>query len=495
MVKNSQQIEEWNRNADVVVVGFGAAGATAAITAHDAGANVLILEKAPEGDEGGNSRVSGQGWLTPKPVDKAVAYFNALCGHYTVPQKMVRVWAEEMGKNTEWVASIGGNPVSSHMAGTVAEFPELPGSECVAIYHEGGREGPRNLWKLLKSSIEERRIEILYATPGRELIQDCQSGEIRGITASRGDKSIDIKANRAVILTCGGFQNNQEMARDFLSNIPYCHPLGTPYNTGDGIKMALEVGADLWHMANMAGPRCGMKVPESDAAIDLRPLHFSKDVPGGMIVVGRDGTRFKDEKMRLTHGKMKVNGEWVQAPTPCPMFMIFDHEMFSAGPLYDETMNGWNQTHGVLDWSDDNREELAKGWIIEAATIAELAAEIELDSSTLEDTVEKWNTSCATGEDPEFGRTRMLSPIEEEPFYAIELSPMPINTQGGPRRNERSQIVRPDGSPIERLYSAGELGSIYSHVYQGCGNLGECLAFGRIAGRNAANELAWSEPI
>ena len=85
----------------------------------------------------------------------------------------------------------------------------------------------------------------------------------------------------------------------------------------------------------------------------------------------------------------------------------------------------------------------------------------------------------------------MLNPIAEAPFYAIEMSPSMLNTQGGPRRNENAQIVRPGGAPIPRLYSAGELGSIYSYLYQGTGNIGECLAFGRIAGRNAAAEQAW----
>jgi predicted oxidoreductase len=80
------------------------------------------------------------------------------------------------------------------------------------------------------------------------------------------------------------------------------------------------------------------------------------------------------------------------------------------------------------------------------------------------------------------------------PYYAIELSPSMLNTQGGPRRNERGQILRPDGTPIPRLYSAGELGSIYSYLYQGTGNIGECLAFGRISARNAVAEEAWVEP-
>ena len=103
----------------------------------------------------------------------------------------------------------------------------------------------------------------------------------------------------------------------------------------------------------------------------------------------------------------------------------------------------------------------------------------------------RWNRACDAGHDGEFGRTLMLEPIAVGPFYAVELSPSMLNTQGGPRRNEKAQIVRPDGTPIPRLYSAGELGSIYSYLYQGTGNIGECLAFGRIAGRNAAAEAAW----
>jgi predicted oxidoreductase len=114
-----------------------------------------------------------------------------------------------------------------------------------------------------------------------------------------------------------------------------------------------------------------------------------------------------------------------------------------------------------------------------------------LDPEALEATVERWNIACAAHHDAEFGRTLMLAPIVKPPFYAVELSPSMLNTQGGPRRNEKGQIVRPDGTPIPRLYSAGELGSIYSYLYQGTGNIGECLAFGRVSGRNAAAETPW----
>ncbi len=481
--------EKWDREADVVVVGYGAAGAATAITSHDVGARVLILEKAPEGEEGGNSRVAGQGWLTPRPVDRAITYFNALCGAYTVPEEMVRVWAEEMGKNNDWVRSLGGDPVESYTTHIGAEFPELPGADCVHRYHLDGEVGYERLWKLLKASVDERRIEVLYATPGKELVQNYPTKEILGVRAEREGNPFNIKAKRAVVLTCGGFENNQEMLRDFLPNLPYCYPLGTPYNTGDGIKMAMTVGADLWHMNNIAGPWYSLKVPEFPSVLEITTLHYAKEFPGGMIIVGADGERFMDEKFKLTHGKAKVAGQWTQGPTSCPMFMIFDHTLFSVGPLYDKNLyHDWNQRLKVYDWSADNSAELAKGWIKKADTIAELARKIGLDPTALEHTINKWNTHCTDGKDLEFGRTRMLSPIKDAPFYTIEMSPSFINTQGGPRRDAKGQILQPNGSPIQRLYSAGELGSIHSFLYEAGGNIGECMAFGRISGRNAAAE-------
>ncbi|MFC2000929.1 FAD-dependent oxidoreductase [Chloroflexota bacterium] len=482
--------EKWDKEADVVVVGYGAAGAATAITAHDAGAKVVIMEKAPEGEEGGNTRVAGQGWFTPAPVDKAITYFNALCGARTVPQEMVRVWAEEMSKNNDWVKSLGGdNLFMYHRGPAEAEYPDLPGSDCVGTYHLGDQLGHELLWKLLKASVDKRQIEVLYATPGKELIENCQTKEILGVRAEREGHEVSIKAKRAVVLTCGGFENNQEMIRDFLPNLHYCYPVGTPYNTGDGIKMAMAVGADLWHMNNITGPWYYLKVPEFPSVMELLPHFKNTDFPGGMIIVGADGKRFVNEKHKHTHGKVIAAGQWVQSPASHPMFMILDHTLFSAGPLHDNNLyHGWNSLLKVYDWSEDNSAELARGWIKKTTTIAGLARKIGLNPTAVEDTINKWNTYCTVGKDAEFGRTKMLSPIKDAPFYAIEMSPAFSSTQGGPRRNARSQIVQPNGSPIPRLYSAGELGSIHSYLYQGGGNLGECMAFGRISGRNAAAE-------
>jgi succinate dehydrogenase/fumarate reductase flavoprotein subunit len=482
----------WDLEADVVVVGFGAAGVAAAVTAHDLGAAVLILEKAPEGQEGGNTRVAGQGYLNTSSADSAAAYLTALCGPYTVPETMVKVWAEEMCQNNAWLERLGGDPQEHQHPPVGIEFPDLPGSDCVHKFHDGPTYGYSYTWKRFESLVKQRPIRVLYQTPGRELIQDDSTKEILGIKAQQGSGTIAVKARRGVVLTCGGFENNQQMIRDYLPGVPYCFTSGSPYNEGDGITMALSVGADLWHMNNYAGPSMALKVPEVRTTFSMQALHYSKVIPGGMIVVGPDGKRFADEKYKTRHGKVPVNGVWLPMPTPCPMFLIFDHAMFSAGPLYDgHPSHGWTQIIERYDWSEDNSTELAKGWITKADSLGALASVMGLNPAALEQTVSRWNQHCANGADLDFGRKLMLAPIGNGPYYAVELSPSMLNTQGGPRRNERGQIVRPNGTPIPRLYSAGELGSIYSYLYQGTGNIGECLAFGRISGRNAAAETPW----
>ncbi len=478
--------EGWDIEADLVIVGFGAAGVAAAVTACELGADAVILEKAPEGREGGNTRVAGQGYLNTSDAGEAATYLKALCGPYTVPDAMVDVWAAEMGRNNDWLASVGGDPQEHQHPPVGIEFPELPGSGCVHKFHDGPTYGYSYTWKRFERLVKDRPIRVLYETPGRELIQDGATREIRGVRAERDGQSITVKARKGVVLTCGGFENNQDMIRNYLPGMPYCYTSGSPYNEGDGVSMAMAAGADLWHMNNFAGPSMALKVPEFETTFSMQALHFSKEFPGGMVVVGPDGRRFADEKFKTRHGKIPKNGKWMPLVTPCPMYMIFDHAMFTAGPLYDmDPSHGWNPVVEQYQWSTDNSVELSKGWIRSATTLAALADSIGLDPAVLTETTARWDRAATDGGDPDFGRSLMLAPFGDGPFYAVELSPSMLNTQGGPRRNEKAQVVRPDGTPIPRLYSAGELGSIYSYLYQGTGNIGECLAFGRIAAREA----------
>ena len=157
----------WDVEADVVVVGFGAAGFAASVAAHDLGAEIVILEKAPEGEHGGNTRVAGQGYLNTSDPDRAAAYLTALCGPYTVPETMVRVWAEEMCRNNDWLASLGGDPQEHQHQPVGIEFPDLPGADCVHKFHDGPTYGYSYTWKLFERLVKQRPIRILYETPAR----------------------------------------------------------------------------------------------------------------------------------------------------------------------------------------------------------------------------------------------------------------------------------------------------------------------------------------
>jgi len=157
---------------------------------------------------------------------------------------------------------------------------------------------------------------------------------------------------------------------------------------------------------------------------------------------------------------------------------------------------GWGQKTGYR-WSRDNSKEIANGWIIQGKTIEELAHSIatteanqgRITEERLRATLEAYNSSCENGHDYEFGRSvESLRPVKEAPFYALPLYPRLLNTQGGPRRNAEARVLRPDGEIIPRLYTAGELGSLWGLIYEGGSNLSECIVSGRIAGKNAATE-------
>jgi hypothetical protein len=131
------------------------------------------------------------------------------------------VWAEEMGQNNAWVESIGGDPQEHQHQPAGIEFPDLPGSDCVHKFHHGPVVGYSNTWDMLARAVRTRDIEILYETPGKELIQHGVTKEILGVRAARGGKPYYIAGHRAVVLTCGGFENNQELIRNYLPGLLY----------------------------------------------------------------------------------------------------------------------------------------------------------------------------------------------------------------------------------------------------------------------------------
>jgi hypothetical protein len=138
-------------------------------------------------------------------------------------------------------------------------------------------------------------------------------------------------------------------------------------------------------------------------------------------------------------------------------------------------------------WSQDNSAEIAKGWITRADSPAALAAALGLPPGPLADTVERYNRNARVGTDPDFGRSPSNLRALEPPFYGIPVWPGILNTQGGPRRGTRCEVLGYDGTPIPGLFSAGELGAIWTDLYPGGCNLIEAVVSGRTAGTNAAH--------
>lgn len=470
---------DWHGEYDVIVVGYGGAGATASIEAADSGANVLLLEKAPFGQEGGNTRYAGQGVLSidEKNMESGVEYFKNIRGLYNTPSdEMINSYLSYASKNHEWLKSIG--------AKNVLSFPfkeyDLPGGESMDALLVDGEMFTGSLYKLLQEAVEKRsdKIEVWYESPAVSLIQDPKTKIVHGVVVNNNGKILNIRAKNGVVLCTGGFENNQQMIQDYLK-LPYGYSKAAKYNTGDGIKMAMEAGANLWHMSNAAGPDLNVLNPETNTTYAYAIQGEKSTLSTGFgarntIFVGADGTRFTNEAILPNHGYVNYHGSWIQMPLSLPAYAVFDETARLSQPIYDS-------------WSKDNSKEIDKGIIIKADTLEELAEKINVDSKNLKNTIRQYNKYCDNKKDLDFGRSpKTLKPIKKAPYYAIELVPSFTNTQGGLERNENGEVLDLNGNAIPHLYSAGELGSMFSSIYQGTGNLGECVAFGRISGQNAA---------
>ena len=471
----------WDKEVDVVIVGTGHSGLAAAITAADAGAKVVILEKMKKEFEGGNSKVSGNMWWTPTDLPQAMQYIEALSYGLT-GKECVQALAEEMLKLNAWLETLGIK--HSPLGIFQPEHPELPGAACVRTWSNGGSSDGR-LWTPLRELVEKRNVEVMYEAPVKALIQ-TPSREIAGVRAEAAGKPYNIKAKKGVILCCGGFEFDFEMQKQFLPGWPI-YGQGSPGNTGDGIRMAQQAGAALWHMNNPLAGLGGMVVPE------FAPVVIPINIPGaGFIRVDKSGKRFMSENRPSRHGFGQkefvlyfdgVIGDF----TRLPCFTIFDETTRLRGPLASSGRKfGWFAWFSGYEWSHDNSKEIEKGWIVKGDTAAELAGKLGMKPGDLEATVSRYNENCKKQVDPDFDRPKeSLVAIEKPPFYAVKLFPTMVNTQGGPKRNGKCQVLDPFDQPIPRLYTAGELGSFWGWMYNGGGNNAECLCTGQIAARNA----------
>ena len=480
----------WDAAYDVVVIGFGGAGAVAAKNAADAGANVLILEKAPEGGEGGNTRFAGQMFAYGhENYEATLAYFKALGGSHAAPDAMLEVYCKNIANMKDVVAEefgldqadfVEAGATSPYIAPFSPEYPELPGSESVELWaaHDGTSDG--YLWQVMRGAIVDRSasVDVWFESPAMHLIQDPQSKTIVGVQVQRGGEMLNVRAHNGVVMATGGFENNDEMVETFLGLGEHV-VLGSMYNTGDGVRMAMEVGADLWHMEVYEGMGFGVGsaglIPPEGQQGNAGLGYMPPAVSGSAMLVSGSGERFLDETEPTRHGHIKNGDVYANPWYPQNMYLVLGAQNAQALIQYQVL----SEDYPYLYVED---------------TIEALAEAAGMDAQGLKATVEQFNSYAQQGADPQFGRPgeSMAAFAAEGPYYAAKVAPLILNTQGGARRNENAEVLDVNGKPIPHLYSAGEFCGICSLQYQGGGNIAECIIFGSIAGKNAA---AQKEPL
>ncbi len=519
----------FDESFDVIVAGFGHAGAISAITAADHGAKTLIIEKSTV--PGGLSICSYGAVRSARDRDGAFAYLKATNGGRT-PDDVNRALADGMCDMEAYVRELG-KVNNAHIQTSIEENQQretvenasgdsyrrrisgnypLPGTE--AFYHtsvvdvpgfdaaqvypwaNGAPNGPK-LFKVVHDNVTRRGIEVRLGTPAMRLIADPATREVLGVRVRTKGVEKTIQARRGVVLACGGFEGSAEIKQQFLEGNPVFNAAaGT--NTGDGIRMAQDLGAALWHMWMIHGAY-GFRHSDPDYPYAIRLKRFPDWFPGekhraklkmAWILLDQRGKRFMSEYQPYTQDTgvrpMQYFDPETQSAPRNPAIMICDDEGRRMYPLGKATSND----QGVrYEWSNDNLQEVENGILTVADTLEALAEKLGADPHAVMASVARWNDQCSRGEDADFGRPGgSMTPIAKPPFYGAPVWATLSNTQGGPVHDAQSRIIDAYGKPIPRLYAAGELGSAFGHLYLSGGNIAECFVTGRIAGAHIATQ-------
>ncbi|MDF7638241.1 FAD-binding protein [Lactobacillus sp. ESL0791] len=482
MIVNSKTV--FDTKYDVVVLGFGGAGATAARFAADAGAKVLIVDSAPEGHEGGNTRYSGQMVGYSNDEEAYRKYFHSLAQHFNLDEDLAETFISGIAGmkdyfkkylDVEHVYSFKEDIMGKSHDDIIADYPAFPGAKNydMIMVHKGIVDGA--LWNILRQKVLDRsdKIDVWYSSPVKHLLQNSRQMVV-GVQVERDHVLVNVYAQNGVVLATGGFENNQQMIQDYIGNYQLI-PVAGLYNKGKGVDLATEVGAKLWHMTKFSGGGLQQNFAVWEPNLQrAKAYHNTPELCSGSIfTVGDDGCRYFNEQLQPHEGYVRMGGSYHTPVNPIHPYLVFDEKQknkisqMTASP-YDRVLN----------------------YVIKADTIAELAQKMGVDPEKLQATVTEFNFFAENGQDYAYHRDgkTLTAFAADGPYYAVKLVQVMGWTQGGPKRNSRCEIISAiDGQPIPHLYGAGELGSVITNLYQGGSNLANCLIFGKIAGQNAAH--------
>lgn len=497
----AKDIEE---TVDVVVVGAGGAGMTAAITATDAGKKVIVVESQPIA--GGNSVRSTGGMNAAKTpyqdknefkeaagVEKTLAtaaekfadnatitalaatvksqwdayqanpqgYFDSvelmeldtmIGGKGKNNPELVKALAENSADAIEWLASIGAE---------VKNVGAFGGASVKRIHRPVNADGKVTavgayIVPILEKNLQDRNVQFLFDTTANEIImKDGKAVGIKG-TGKDGHK-VTINAKSVVIAT-GGFGANAEMVEKYKPELKGFATTNAEGAQGQGIDMATAVGAATVDMDQIQiHPTVHI---EEDGNAHLITEGLRGD---GAILVNTEGKRFYDE----VSTRDKVSAAIIAQPEK------------SAWLIVDQSM---------VDKSAVIAGYIKSGYTVTGATYEELAKAMGVDEATFTSTMNTWNQAVEAKSDAEFGRTSFANPLTTAPYYAIKITPAVHHTMGGIVINPKAEVLNEKGEAISGLYAAGEVtGGVHGANRLGGNAVADFVVFGRISGQSAAD--------
>ncbi|MBR3570852.1 MAG: flavocytochrome c [Oscillibacter sp.] len=443
--------EEKTLEADIVIIGAGGAGMTAAIHAVEAGKDVILLEKMPYA--GGNTTKATGGmnaaethYQAEQNIEDTVSQFiedTINGGHGLNNRDLVTIMAQKSAEGIEWLDSINAPlPKVSFSGGATNARIHSP--------EDGSGVGAYLVTAFLKK-MDELGVNVMYDTKATELIKT--DGAITGVKAEDKTTKYDISA-KAVILTTGGFGCNEDMIVKYKPELKGTVKTGSPGATGDGIVMAEEIGAALVDIEQI---QLHPTVEQSTSML------ITEGVRGdGAILVNQSGKRFINELLTrdvVSAGELEQEGQYA--------YIIFDQKL--------------------RDGLKAIEKYVSIGITTQADTIEELAEKLNIDPATLSETLKNWNQYVADKNDPDFGRdTGMEEDLSTPPYYAIKVAPGIHHTMGGVKIDTDAEVIDTKNAVIPGLFAAGEVtGGVHGGNRIGGTAVTDIVVFGTIASDSA----------
>ncbi|MBQ9686101.1 MAG: flavocytochrome c [Oscillospiraceae bacterium] len=495
--------EDVTYDVDVVVVGAGGAGMTAAITANDAGAKVLVLES--QGLAGGNS-VRSTGGMNAGPTEhrnqnefKEASGVEATLAK--VPNYPDNARIQELGAIVaeQWAAYqadpdgyfdtaelfqldtlIGGGGlndpalVETLVTNSADAIDWLDSLDPEIVLHNVAQFGGASVKRihrpvdadgkvlsvgayvvpLLKENLDKRGIELLTNTTAREIL--VSDGKAVGVVAE-GPTGNTVTVNaKAVVITSGGFGANNDMIASIRPELDGFITTNAPGIQGQGIQMAQAIGADTVDIEQIQ-LHPTVHVQGTDAILITEGLRGD-----GAILVNQEGERFFDEvstRDKVSAAEFEQTGGYA--------WLIVDSRMSDAS----------NVIQGYIN----------KGYAETGATYEELAAAIGAPADVFAETMNTWNGYVADKADPDFGRVSFANPLDQAPYYAIKVQPGIHHTMGGIKIDPKAEVIDTNGNVIPGLFAAGEVtGGVHGNNRLGGNAVADFTIYGRIAGDSAA---------